>query len=300
MRIPHLPIWIKTIIIAVVTVLLVNVFALTLCTIPFGGMENSIYPGEKVLINKWSYGFRVPFSEKRLFPELIRRGDVVLFNNPNPSESTIPVYNRPLYISRCVGIPGDTLMLNDEMLVTSDKIPTPDAKSLYSYPKSYEDTIMVLMNKIGITNNRLAGYKDSSYIRSFSHYEYYLLKQQLPKFFPLEPLYKQNEEKGGHPFVIPSRGKSITVYPWNVNLLCNTIIYHENRVAFVRNDSLFVDGNHVKSYKFGKDYYWMASNNPLNMSDSRLFGFVPEDHIIGKAICILFSDKRERLFKRVE
>ena len=70
MRIPCIPVWIKAMLTAVILVLLVKTFAFTSCTIPSTGMENSLYQGERVLVNKWSYGFRVPFSnlcDSRLF-----------------------------------------------------------------------------------------------------------------------------------------------------------------------------------------------------------------------------------------
>ena len=69
---------------AVVLVLLIKTFALTSCTIPSTGMENSLYQGERVLVNKWSYGFRVPFSTWRWLEKPVGKGDIVLFNNPSP------------------------------------------------------------------------------------------------------------------------------------------------------------------------------------------------------------------------
>ena len=61
MRIPCIPVWIKAMLTAVILVLLVKTFAFTSCTIPSTGMENSLYQGERVLVNKWSYGLRMPF-----------------------------------------------------------------------------------------------------------------------------------------------------------------------------------------------------------------------------------------------
>lgn len=84
MRIPCIPVWIKAMLTAVILVLLVKTFAFTSCTIPSTGMENSLYQGERVLVNKWSYGFRVPFSIWRWLGKTAGKGDIVLFNNPNP------------------------------------------------------------------------------------------------------------------------------------------------------------------------------------------------------------------------
>ena len=68
---------------------------------------------------------------------------------------------------------------------------------------------------------------------------------------------------------------------------------HEGKQAEIKNDTLYVDGKPTQHCYFTKDYYWMGSNNTVNFSDSRLFGFVPQDHIIGKASIIWFSKEKE-------
>lgn len=299
MQIRRLPLWIKAMLTAVVLVLLIKTFAFTSCTIPSTGMENSLYQGERVLVNKWSYGLRMPFSTWRLLENPVAKGDIVLFNNPNPRSPQTPVSSRELFISRCVGVPGDTLMLNDELLVTDEQVLSPDSKSLYVYPHTEEDAMLDAMKKVNIKGNRLVGYADGKYIRSFSHYESYLLKQKLVGKVGLEPLYRKDISKS-HPFVVPAKGKPVKVYPWNVTLLCNTIVSHEGKQASVKGDTLYVAGKPVQSYTFGKNYYWMASNNPVNLCDSRLFGLVPDDHLIGRAWRIWFSSRKGRFFQQVQ
>ena len=125
-----------TLLIAASLVLLVRTFAFTSCTIPSDGMENTLYRGERVLVNKWSYGLRLPFASligyHRWAPAEVERGDVVLFNNPAPADPSVPMDSREVFISRCIGQPGDTLMLNHERVATSDGIISPDDKFLYS------------------------------------------------------------------------------------------------------------------------------------------------------------------------
>lgn len=295
----HVPLWIKAMLTAVVVVLLIKAFAFTSCTIPSTGMENSLYQGERVLVNKWSYGLRVPFSTWRWLEKPVGKGDIVLFNNPNPRSPQTAVGNRELFISRCVGVPGDTLMLNEELLVTDEQVLSPDSKSLYVYPHGQEDAVLDAMQAVNIKGNQLVGYTEGKYIRSFSHYEYYLLRQKLAGEVNLVPLYRKDISKS-HPLVIPAKGKSVKVYPWNVTLLCNTIVRHEGKQASVKGDTLYVSGKPVQAYTFSKNYYWMASNNPVNLCDSRLFGLVPDDHLIGKAWRIWFSSKKGRLFQEVQ
>ena len=292
-------IFLKALLSAILIVLLVKAFAFTSCSIPSSGMENTLYQGEKVLVNKWSYGLRLPFTASHFLPEKVKKGDVVLFNNPNPADRSLSVYAREVYISRCVGLPGDTLMLNKDLVATHERPYSPDAKMLYTYPHEQEDTLLTALQALGITNNQLVGYAEGRYIRSFSPYESYLLKQRLGYALDLKSVH-QADSTDSHPFVVPGKGKEIKVYPWNLTLLCNTIRHHEGRDVMVKNDSLWVDGKVVTSYIFKKDYYWMVSNNPVNLSDSRLFGWVPHDHLIGKAFCIWYSNRKNRIFQPIQ
>ena len=292
-------IFLKALLSAVLIVLLVKAFAFTSCSIPSSGMENTLYQGEKVLVNKWSYGLRLPFTGSHFLPEKVKKGDVVLFNNPNPADRSLSVYAREVYISRCVGLPGDTLMLNKELVATHERPYSPDAKILYTYPHEQEDTLQTALQALGITNNRLVGYAEGRYLRSFSPYESYLLKQKLGNALDLKSV-QHADSTASHPFVVPAKGKAVKVYPWNLKLLCNTIRHHEGREVMVKNDSLWVDGKVVSSYVFRKDYYWMVSNNPVNLADSRLFGWVPHDHLIGKAFCIWYSDRKNRIFQPIQ
>lgn len=288
----------------VAAVVLIRMFLVTTCVIPSSGMENSLYKGERILVNKWSYGLRVPFPSvfgyHRIAASEVEKGDIVLFNNPHPGNPLTRIEARELFISRCIGVPGDTLMLDENLAEVHGKVLSPDSKTLYSYPADMEDKMLALLSSLGIADNPLSGYtSDGNYIRSFSHYEYYLISQRLDGLFPIIPT-AGKADGDARPFVIPGKGKSVEVYPWNITLLCNTITSHEHRRAQVVDDSLYVDGRAVRNFTFTKDYYWVASNDPVNVCDSRLFGFVPEDHVIGRAWFVWYSSREGRFFRRVE
>ena len=85
------------------------------------------------------------------------KGDIVLFNNPNPRSPQTSVGNREVFISRVVGVPGDTLMLNDELWVTDEQVLSPDSKSLYVYSHTEEETMQAAMQQVNIQGNRLVG-----------------------------------------------------------------------------------------------------------------------------------------------
>ena len=281
---------------AIAVVLLLRGFAFTSCLIPSTGMENSLFQGERILVNKWSYGLRVPlmslFSYHRWCERSVRQQDVVVFNNPAAiGQPTID--RREIYISRCIGTPGDTLLVDSLFSVSSPEAQlNPDKKRLYTYPAAKEQLITSLMQTLSITNDGLMGSNDSTHVRSFSRYEYYLLEQAISDQNWIQPL-TEKSEKELKPLIVPGKGKALRVYPWNITLLRNTLVMHEGKQAEIKNDTLYIDGKPTQHCFFTKDYYWMASNNSVNLSDSRLFGFVPQDHIIGKASIIWFSKEKE-------
>ena len=280
---------------AIAVVLLLRGFAFTSCLIPSTGMENSLFQGERILVNKWSYGLRVPlmslFSYHRWCERSVRQQDVVVFNNPAAiGQPTID--RREIYISRCIGTPGDTLLVDSLFSVSSPEAQfNPDKKRLYSYPATKEQLITSLMQTLSITNDGLMGSNDSTHVRSFSRYEYYLLEQAISDQNWIQPL-TEKSEKELKPLIVPGKGKALRVYPWNITLLRNTLVMHEGKQAEIKNDTLYIDGKPTQHCFFTKDYYWMAPNNRVNLSASRLVGFVPQGQSIGKASLFWFAREK--------
>ena len=102
------------------------------------------------------------------------------------------------------------------------------------------------------------------------------------------------------PIMVPLKGIEVPVRPWNATLMRNTLTLHEGQQAEVRNGKLYIDGKETPHCNFTQNYYWVMTDNESTLSDSRLFGFVPEDHIIGKATRIWFTTQLSRLWKKVE
>ena len=287
--------WILAFAGAIAIVLLLRGFAFTSCLIPSTGMENSLFQGERILVNKWSYGLRLPlmsaFSYHRWRERPVQKRDIVVFNNPAGIQQPT-IDRREIYISRCIGTPGDTLLVDSLFSVSSPEAQfNPDKKRLYTYPASKENLITSLIRTLSITNDGLMGSDDSTHVRSFSRYEYYLMEQAIGDRNWIRPL-TEKQDKELKPLIVPSKGKALRVYPWNITLLRNTLVMHEGKQAEIKNDTLYIDGKPTQHCFFTKDYYWMASNNSVNLSDSRLFGFVPQDHMIGKASLIWFSKEK--------
>ncbi|WP_026314673.1 S26 family signal peptidase [Bacteroides gallinarum] len=296
----------------VLTIALLRGCVATSYSIPSSGMENSLYRGERILVNKWSYGLRLPFMRLwgycRWADKPVRKDDILVFNNPaNLSRTTAD--RREVFIGRCLGVPGDTLLVDSLFAVIPSEKNAPDQKFLYMYPRQKEKQLDSLLAILSIRSNPLLGQDTAKSVRSFSRYEYYLLEQALGNGNWIQPAHPADSAQALKPLIIPGKGKAVRVYPWNMALLRNTLVLHEKKRAEIKNDTLYIEGQPAQYCCFTKDYYWVGADNPTNLSDSRLFGLVPKDHIIGKAAVIWFSKeqgtglfsgyRRERMWKKV-
>lgn len=271
--------------------------------IPSSGMEEAVYRGEHILVNKWSYGLRLPFMSlsgyRRLAERPVGKGDVIVFNNPANIKQTL-IDKREVFISRCVGTPGETLLLDTLFRSTASAAPAPEQTFAYAYPTMREAELDSLLHVLHIgVRDSLPAPDSLTHARTFTRCEYHLLEQATAgEHRWLVPLDKDNPAATGYPLTIPAKGQTVRVYPWNRTLLLNTLVLHESRSAEIKNDTLYVDGKPAQTCRFNKDYYWVEADRAENLSDSRLFGLVPADHLIGKAWMVWFSkEEHESMLK---
>ena len=109
----------------------------------------------------------------------------------------------------------------------------------------------------------------------------------------------RGQGKGSFPFAIPAKGRRVYITKWNARLLCNTINLHEPcHCAELKGDTLLIDGHTAPYVVFTQDYYWAYSGRQGNTEDSRYYGLVPQSHLIGRVMLILYSTKPDEPFYR--
>ncbi|MBL7871320.1 MAG: signal peptidase I [Cyclobacteriaceae bacterium] len=259
----------------------------------------------------------------------VKRNDVVVFNVPGISENNYPNMNsatwidypvdlKTNYIKRCVAVPGDVLEIKDRQLfINGEAQPNPPEEQL-SYLVTSKDEINErnlekldidpddysfqgrpetnkVLYQMFLTKAKVDELKTLPYIISVSE-DYRTHEGPDARIFPGTKYTKWNGDNYG-PLTIPKEGMKIIINDSTLFTYGRTIKdYDLNKDVKVEGDKLFIDGKEVVEYTFKQNYYFMMGDNRHNSLDSRYWGFVPEDHIVGKGFFIWLSINKHGSF----
>jgi signal peptidase I len=245
--------------------------------IPTGSMENTILVGDFVLVNKFIYGstspkyipfteIEIPFFRLPAFKDP-KATDIVVFEYPGDRDQLRANELGINYVKRCIGTPGDTLEIKDKVVFINGK--------------EFWRPLHIKYNSGGggsHYNPRPVGYSD-------------------PSIFPKGMNW--NQDNYG-PLVIPREGYTISIDKYNVEQWRTTIDReYGKRVVNIRDDFVTINNIPVSSYTFKKDYYFMMGDNRDNSMDSRFWGLVARDMVVGQAFIILLSWDRNIPFSQL-
>ena len=249
----------------------------------------------------------------------IERTDIVVFNWPvdtvykffdtSKRRAYKPVDKKSNYVKRCVGIPGDTLSIRDGLIyIDGQLLQLPQrAKPQFSYKIAFDGKTPVNLEYLfkdlditdpafftndtkrdtlflsALTEDGAQKFRNTPGISSVTRQ---IANEVDNSVFP--HINKWNRDNYG-PIYIPQQGKTVA-------LTLETLPFYRAIISDYENNDLKVDGSVIKingeiatSYTFAQNYYWMMGDNRHNSEDSRYWGFVPQNHIVGKPIFIWLS-----------
>lgn len=246
-------------------------------------------------------------QQRQVFEYYYAAGRKYINENPQLYGKVIarPVDRRENYVKRCVGLPGQTLEIKNRIVYLDGKPNKEPDNVQYRYIVHTKGMLPDdLCHELGISQeDRMMYYAEESVYNLpltekakaalLARKDIVVSIENMPDE-PVDGLYPVNKVTGWTldnygPIWIPKKGETIDLTLDNLPMYERPIHAYEGNSIDVKDGKIYINGQETTRYTFKMDYYWMMGDNRHNSADSRFWGFVPEDHIVGKPIFIWLS-----------
>lgn len=282
--------WGRSLALALLLLLTLHLFVVRWVTVANTSMYATLVPGDLLLVERWP-----------LWTGL-QRGDIVVFHDPVEDDRSM--YNRRLLVKRIVGSPGDKVEIRKGVLfVNGSAFPIPAGQtkswSVRLVPGARPDSLIAAL---GLPHGYALPEADlldlplnKALAERLEHWPMVAglsprssAKGAPDHIFPFSPERPWNNDSYG-PLTVPSKGASVGLSAYDLPLYDRIVSRYEDNKVEVVDGKLQVNGDASGTYTIRQDYYFVLGDARDASSDSRYWGFVPADHLVGKASLVLFN-----------
>lgn len=290
-----IPEWGKAFLLAIVILMAVHVLVLRWVTVRSASMYATLLPGDLVGVERWPLWTGMG------------RSDIIVFHDP--VEDDRPMGQRQLLVKRIAGLPGDEVELRDgELLVNGRRQPAPaQATALWTVRLKAGETATGVLQQLGLPSDFLTGgrtlidlplnaalaeqLRKRADVASVSKRE--LAGGTPAHIFPFSPNFRWNNDDYG-PLRVPGKGDTVAITAFTLPVYDRIISRYEHNVVEVSGGDLLINGREATRYVIKQDYYFVLGDSRESSSDSRYWGFVPADHVVGRAGFVLLNARAAR------
>jgi signal peptidase I len=321
--------WLDAFIFAAIAAIILRMFFFGAYRIPTPSMEKTLLTGDFLLVSKMAYGARTPMTVSIPFTDIyvpgmdlpwtrlpgfmdVERNDIIVFNYPI---DTGPVSAKTNYIKRAVGMPGDELEIRDKRVYVNGEQEEVYETLMQHFRVESRERVRLSPSKVRDAGGQIVqSSANNIYIvnmtetlaeemRGWNEIDTvipHVLPEDLDQYnrrnFNFSRGYLNHDNMA--PFVVPYAGQEVELTDENWHIYQDILERYERNSVQKEGDQFVINGEETNLYTIRMDYYFTMGDNRDDSEDSRYWGFVPEDHLIGKASIIYFSWDGERWLPR--
>ncbi|MEX0661381.1 MAG: signal peptidase I [Balneolaceae bacterium] len=322
--------WLDALVWAAIAAIILRTFFFGAYRIPTPSMEKTLLTGDFLIVTKLAYGPRSPMTISVPFTNIyvpgidlpwfrfpgytdIERDDIFVFNYPIDRG---PVSMKTNYIKRAVGMPGDQIRIEDKELYVNGELSEEYSTMMQNYRVQVRERIRLSPSKVREAGAAIVQSGNGSHIMNMTQ-EVADEVSSWPEVNSIEPFVLPDDfdtfgrrnfnfsegftnHDNMYEFTVPFKGQELTLTDENWNIYQDILQRYENNDVQKDGDNFIINGEETNQYTLEMDYYFAMGDNRDDSEDSRYWGFVPNDHVIGKASLIYFSWDGERWLPRFD